>query len=560
MSEHAHPARWQARLLLWAARATLLIWLVLQCAACGGTEAEPLRRQLRYEQTTSGMLGRLWEALPPLPRDKAGAATNAELTLDGNDWSSRDPSGYTADDGTFLNFAPPAGELAWGLYSYYLGSHDATGIEVTLQPGGQGIYVAYSDYAAGRWSFSGPYTVPAEPDPPAAITIPLAEAAISPLGNLYVVLAVYGSPAGAVLEEVSLDVANWQDGQMHLAAQNAWPLALAEIAGRPAVAYVEEGGVLKFIRAAVPDGSTWEAPVTVAAGPFGTLWSVSLAEIAGRPAIAVHRPVAGGRLEFIRALDTAGSNWLHPTQTVDFSAADFYCGISPSLAAINSYTAIAYRGEDNTLGYALNNKDASDPWFTLTLDEAGNEVFVCTLRSVNGHPAICYLANGVGIGAADQLQFAYSTSLSGINSLDWEIATIDETSNAFGTGWLYFEPINDSFPAVIYRSNSDFRIKYAHATTATGLDGWINQVIGPSEDCTGVGLVLDNGLPAVFYRDGTNTGFMRALDGSGTTWANPVSIAPLSSGPSAVAVINHQPAIAYTANTDPSILAYTYRP
>ena len=548
-----------AHYLRLSAHAVIAAALVLSGSSCVGTQQPPATFPADSAETAPAL--ELGSSLPPLPVDKATAATSVEFIQDGNDCIERDPDNFAQPDGLLLDCSPPAGAVAWAIYQFYCGSHHTANLTVRPQAAGRGIYIAYSDYTNGRWDFSGPYNVPALPDPPADISIPLERAVLSPLGYVYVAIVVAGDDAGAVIEELQLDVHNWQDGLMNLAAQNVTDFMLAEIGGRPAVAYVDTEGVLKFIRAAQPEGSSWDAPITVGEGPFGQFRSVSLAEIDGHPAIAVHYPVVNqGNLEFIRALDASGSNWPSSTTNVDSAANDFYCGTDSSLASINGFTVIAYRGDEAFVRYAVNNEDASGSWFALTVDDPSSGASLMTLREVNGHPAICYMGKDIGIGNPTLLQFAYSSSLNGINSLDWTVKTIDETQNAFGTGWLYMEWINDSYPAVIYPSNSGSKFKYAAATTPTGLDTWTIKEIDPKESSVGAGLLTDHGRPAVIYRDTDGMGFMRALDGQGANWAAPVIFAPISTGDWSVKVINGEPAIAYAANSGPNILAYTYRP
>ena len=553
-------ALWRVRLIFATLCAGLSICVPLGISSCGEAQQLSSSAATGPESTGVGPADNVWATLPPLPPDRTATFTSIVLVQDGNDWVSRDLSGHTADTESFEVFSPPAGELAWAMYSFYCGSHITKDILVSLQPGGKGIYVGYSDYTSGRWKFAGPYSIPAQPVPPDSITIDIDNAKLSPLGNMHVLVAVAGGSAGAVLEQLGISVHNWQDGEMNLAAQNTISMSLAEIAGRPAIAYVEEGGKLKFIRASMSDGSSWDAPVTVDDGPFGTLWSVSLADIAGRPAIAAQFQGVGGSLQFIRALDANGTNWPGFTTTVASSASDFYFGINPSLASLKSKTAIAFRGTDSSVAYAVNNVDASGAWFTLKVDDANKSATYPTLRLVNGHPAICFSSKDKPLGTNYLLRYSYSASLDGINSLDWTTVTIDDTNNAFGTGWLFFNWINDSFPAVVYNNKNSNRFKYAYATSANGLTGWVSQEVDPTPGSAASGLVTDKGLPAIIYRDPDGMGFMRAQDEKGSKWAASFIISPLSSGGTSANIINGLPALAYAANFDPNILAYTYRP
>jgi hypothetical protein len=482
------------------------------------------------------------------------------LQRDGNDYLATDQLGYTSELGTFASFTPAENGTAWALYGLFCGSHNPTGLTLYAQPGSQGIFVGLADYASGRWRFSGPFEAPNQPDPAQPINIPLPDSAVSPQGSVHVLLALHGGETQAVVKGLELGIANWQDAQMNLAAQDVGMFSLAEVGGRPAVAFVSMNGELRFTRAAVANGSAWEAPLNINPGPYSNFKSISLAVIAGRPALAVRSANPNGKLWFIRAHDAIGSSWPSAPTLVKASPSDFYFATTPSLAQVNDYTAIAYSEEDGNLGYALSNEDASGPWLTVTVDGSGKQASAISLRLVDGAPAICYLAKGSGLVPPELLKFARSSSSSGINSADWSIITIDETNQVFGSGWLCFEWINNSYAMLIYPASGTGKFKFARASARNGLNNWVKMTIDPFTDSVGCGLVSDAGRPAVFFRTATHIHYMRALSSTGSSWAQPVVLAPLSTGWTAGQLIIGRPALAYTININPNLLAYTYRP
>ena len=89
---------------------------------------------------------------------------------------------------------------------------------------------------------------------------------------------------------------------------------MAIVNGKPAIAYINTTtGEIRFISALDVDGITWGPSIAVATRPGFYIRNVELAEVNGHPAIIYHNPDTAGRsLEYTRANDANGTTWNAP--------------------------------------------------------------------------------------------------------------------------------------------------------------------------------------------------------------------------------------------------------
>lgn len=145
--------------------------------------------------------------LPPVPLDayldptrilaRRGAAVG-EIGLNGSDVYQMDQGGAVLDaEGQALGLNSNAGALSWGIYRFAgLVAGDAP-LVLHLTLDGEMLapfYVALADYGTGAWAWTPVAT------PQAVANIPAPPSAISPGGNVFAVVAVYGGAALQVRE------------------------------------------------------------------------------------------------------------------------------------------------------------------------------------------------------------------------------------------------------------------------------------------------------------------------------------------------------------------------
>jgi mono/diheme cytochrome c family protein len=149
MNHQIMPGRalaWQVKLLLWI--------LLLVFAGCAGYNANLTDLETRQELLTS--------KLPPLPTDEfaaRGASGTAVSTIQGFDtW---DNTAGTIIDGTNLILPASAGGTEWSMYRHALALTETSLFNLNVSfsaAGGDGAWIAASDYGHDRWALYGPYT------------------------------------------------------------------------------------------------------------------------------------------------------------------------------------------------------------------------------------------------------------------------------------------------------------------------------------------------------------------------------------------------------------------
>ncbi len=195
-------------------------------------------------------------------------------------------------------------------------------------------------------------------------------------------------------------------------------VAMALVGGRPAIAYVEDGGtdVLMYVRALDEEGEHWAAPTVAAQSPDSIYYydsGLMLAEIAGVPAVCYYGPgVEDGpaELTFCRALNAEGTSWAAPvTLASPEYSGSLWIACWHSLAEIGGHPAVCYSFERQD---GLYYRRAQDPAGAGWGPQVGAAPMHTTprdlsLAAVDGRPAIAfycgalyYLRAGDAVGEA----------------------------------------------------------------------------------------------------------------------------------------------------------------
>ncbi|MCA9982307.1 MAG: hypothetical protein KDD89_15790, partial [Anaerolineales bacterium] len=284
---------------------------------------------------------------------------------------------------------------------------------------------------------------------------------------------------------------------------NGFRLEGAMVNGNPAVAYFENTSgakAVKYMRANDALGSSWPAPITVAANN-SPVWGmdVSMAVIAGNPAIVFSDRV-NQTLSYVRANDADGTSW--GTPTVIFSSLEVR---SLELLEVDGRPAVAYKSS-NSLYFVRATDATGTGWAATPTLVVGGIVSITHLDMVlvNARPAIAFAFGGTNV---------------------WELGYI-RADDAQGSTW----------PA-----------------------GYV--VVDNTADRTGeyLSMAVVNGKPAMAYNWRVNSvsetlRYVQATDADGTAWGTPVNVESGSDSSStlanatSLAVIDGYPAIAYEGN------------
>lgn len=179
----------------------------------------------------------------------------------------------------------------------------------------------------------------------------------------------------------------WEERQILKIAGNGAPdvgyyVSLADINGRPAVAYYDGGeGDLNFVRADDSSGASWPAAAVVDGAVENVGRFASLALIAGRPAISYTSPNTG-ELRFAEALDPEGNTW----QTVVVEGAPSDYRSFSTLLEVAGEPAIATT--DTSAGVLRFVRRSAGVWSGVSIDQNGGTE--PALANVGGRPAVAY--------------------------------------------------------------------------------------------------------------------------------------------------------------------------
>jgi hypothetical protein len=167
----------------------------------------------------------------------------------------------------------------------------------------------------------------------------------------------------------------------------ALPMACAEVAGAPAVAYWNlddmGDGTLTYTCATSADGSSWSTPVE-----FGDAQPLALCVVGGRPAMA-SSDTATHAFQFRRAMDATGAAWGPP---VDLGT----CNDFGDMLVIAGQTVVAFPDSAGTAVMWRVMRDTEGTRWTsaesiATLPSAATGL---TLGDVNGQPCVAFINQG----------------------------------------------------------------------------------------------------------------------------------------------------------------------
>jgi hypothetical protein len=270
--------------------------------------------------------------------------------------------------------------------------------------------------------------------------------------------------------------------------------SLAVVDGLPAISYYDSItpylGV-KFAINSEPDASgTWSAHGVDDYGQPGT--PTSLAEVAGKPAIA-YLDMLYDRIAYARNSEADGSG------TWTFSEIDSHWTHNLrrcQLAVIAGKPAVIYlHGFDYHLNYAVNSSaDGSGEWAIHVIDEVGNAVgYRLTLAEVAGRPAAAYR---LVYNDPQLLRFAICTSADGSGA--WNYSTVD----SYPQSWDYPSlKVVDGYPAIAYCAQ-DGRVLYAVNSMPDGSGDWnITTVAQGVEYVSWTFLAVIDGSPGISFHD-----------------------------------------------------------
>ena len=334
-------------------------------------------------------------------------------------------------------------------------------------------------------------------DPQAALSRPF----LKVIGGLPVILYLGTNPSALNLLVNDQPDASGTWTKRTVSAGSTSNYTLAEVDGRPAVAY-SRGGVLTFALNDQPDGSgTW----TTQQIADETAFHLSLAVVGGVPMVAYY-PLADRVLKLAVASQADGlGSW--NIQVVD---PDSNTGRNPSLLEVQGRPAIAYRDpNENALNFAINSAaDGSGSWSFSTITTGAG--YYPSLAIIDGRPAVAYRGPGL-------LQLAQNDQPDGLGS--W---TIQNVTSANDPGWSASLAIVGGLPQVAHyaRQNGTPVLSVNDQPDASG--SWTSYEVIPGGSSPGLGLsaAFINGRPAASFLDFASGELLFALndqpDGSGT--------------------------------------------
>lgn len=295
--------------------------------------------------------------------------------------------------------------------------------------------------------------------------------------------------------------------------------SIAVVNGFPAISYIDQGNYdLRYVRATLPDGSTWGSPVVVDASSIAH--ETSLAVVNGNPAIS-YQVFSQGVLRFVRATDANGSAWGAYTTVV----ASGNVGRYSSLAVVNGNPAISYYDETNgDLMFVRATDSSGTAWGQpISVDTYYDVGKFTSLHVVNGTPAISYSDPG---NPYNYVRYVRALDSEGTT---WDTPTsLGQLSGAAEISNTALTVVNGN-PAVCWSwfnsAAGATALVYRRANDIDG-DSWGNQEVVDSRSGSGerilyASMAVINGKPAISYYDYLDSAlfYARSLDDNGTTWS-----------------------------------------
>ena len=208
-----------------------------------------------------------------------------------------------------------------------------------------------------------------------------------------------------------------------------WNISMADVAGYPGVAYIQNAYSVKFSRALDLDGDNWSLPVEFDAGSVNG--DCSLCMVSGTPAIAYYDNVLGA-LKLIRAQAEDGSAWELPV-IVDIvgETGSFGHQSMAMLGTSPAYPAIVFGDYENgkVLFYRADSIDGTS-WlepFAL-FDDATFDVNEVSFAVVDGVPCAAYKVYDT-VNYVNHLYFRYAWDPAGTSWSSAKEITTNALSN-----------------------------------------------------------------------------------------------------------------------------------
>jgi len=454
--------------------------------------------------------------LPAFPDKREPAAAFSEQLL-GKDWFSR--SANSLSNGDALLLPSPVNGIAWGIWKLSPGLRTLETVEAVIgAASGDEIYFALSDYSRGIWEIEGPAS--------GGMILPLDNARHkSPDGHFYIAVITSSFTVASVEKFVLVTRFDWAVTTVDSPGNVGSYTALAVVDGRPAISYCERlfegtGNAVKYVRAGDAQGISWGAPLVLSdyADRYGY---TSLELVNGQPAVSYHAEIffpavdSGGRLHYVRALDTTGSAW-GTTRSVDADPLNHdNLGAYNSLAVVDGRPAVCYRSD---MLHGLLYRRASDAegnaWGPRQLLDGSENAGLHNSLVVDGSglPYVSYYdaagGNLMGVGSNPQ-----GTAW----NAPFYIEGGPDDAGAWASGALV---LNDL--AVAYCNTSRDELKYARYNIL--LEDWERVVVdGSGAAGSHASLAVIAGHPAISYYDAASGDLMyvRALNAKGSEWGLP---------------------------------------
>ena len=265
--------------------ALLTLFAVVLHAGCSGSHYS----DSNLNPAPPPQLSELAASLPDLPQGSGDVRQAVMLdsdTLLGDTFIDSQNTTAAAGEGQIVSLYGGSAGLGWALYQLAARPAPAVPYRITvnarfLDPAPlldmpyKGYWVAWADYAAGTWRFSGPYT-----GDQARLSFPATGQPVSGGGLVYVAVVAYGGYKCNVHSvQVGYDAGVGYEDYMLGAAQGVgvgdWPDLELDSAGNVQIAYLAGSGpggtMFAQLRIASASGSNWELEDVPTAYPIRSL-------------------------------------------------------------------------------------------------------------------------------------------------------------------------------------------------------------------------------------------------------------------------------------------------
>ena len=306
--------------------------------------------------------------------------------------------------------------------------------------------------------------------------------------------------------------------------------------------YSKEHEQVRFVRATSDSGLTWFSPQALKLG-VPESFGVGLADISGRPAVAW---ADGDDVLYRRALDADGQNWddthaLPPTTNGELPS-DGVC-----LTSVQGYPGLVFAGNDNIVNGVI--------WYTLGLDTAGvgwlepealataeigsmPSLFVTASR-----PFVSYMSGQNPLNAT--VNFVRSANAIGSQ---WNDPVTIVPEGGMWTSMSSTTSFGEGLPAVAYWQAGENLLRFVSAQDQVGLD-WGEPVTAAASEVTFSDFAIANinALPYLAYKDLDLPGIriVCAANTNATAWNEPVDVAADSASGVSLAALDGRPMLAY---------------